>query len=325
MYYQQIINRSWGPKTAVNALRNDESNIIYILTNRDFWQGKANDENINQDKWWGQLANISSAQRPRTGKGWIPSSYFSAGHKSIYRCRLWPWGRIWWQWWWQWRSSPGVASESSWRRSRYRKPDHVLDHRRTWPSLCCQQAQRTCLCQCKTCSLLSSDYCWQWILSENPTLIITKCAKAPIDRESEDARNGAFILEVTTHYQHNSWFSISISTSQIWTWQPPRWLEQRCLEGGGGASPSPLRSPSLSRWTRWAWLMMIRVNRTQLLFRFSKTNVDNHCWCQAQPMSKDNNNCWLILFSYYSNWISSIYNVGQCQCNILQWVELSDF
>ena len=71
-------------------------------------------------------------------------------------------------------------------------------------------------------------------------------------------------------------------------------------------------------------ISMIRVNRTQLLFIFSKTYVDDHCWCQAQPMSKDNNNCRLILFSYYSNWISSIYNVGQCQCNIVQWVELSD-
>ena len=54
---------------------------------------------------------------------------------------------------------------------------------------------------------------WQWILCENPTLIITKCAKAPIDRESEDARNGAFILEVTTHYQHNSIIADSASAS----------------------------------------------------------------------------------------------------------------
>ena len=26
-------------------------------------------------------------------------------------------------------------------------------------------------------------------------------------------------------------------------------------------------------------ISMIRVNRTQLLFIFSKTYVDNHCWC----------------------------------------------
>ena len=44
-------------------------------------------------------------------------------------------------------------------------------------------------------------------------LIITKCAKAPIDRESEDARNGAFILEVTTHHQHNSIIADSASAS----------------------------------------------------------------------------------------------------------------
>ena len=46
---------------------------------------------------------------------------------------------------------------------------------------------------------------------------------------------------------------------------------------------------------------MVRVNRTQILFIFSKTNVDNHCWYQGHTMLKDNNNCLLILSSYYTN------------------------
>ena len=133
-------------------------------------------------------------------------------------------------------------------------------------------------------------------------MIITKCAKAPIDRESEAARNGAFILEVTTHYQHNSIIADSASASDI-NLSTPKVTGTEVLGGGRRGESITTEVTVIVEVSTMSLIVvsMIRVNRTQILFIFSKTNVDNHCWYQGHTMSKDNNNCLLILSSYYTN------------------------